>query len=637
MLPRTTTRRFLPLPFLLFFIVGFCCTVFPLFTVAQEDDKNIVIENKSQSFTFSKSKGNAAVEITEQSMQEYRCNDVRTNVMFSEMYNENEEIGDVDIRVSDKKAKGIIPAYDYYSIESIFYSDAKICYFRLPLEKKGSKSSVGFTKTYRDPRYFTSVYFTDEYLVETKTIVFSVPRWMKVEIKEFNLEGADIKKSSVYDSKADADVITYTAKNLPAFNREKGAPGSSYTYPHLLVMCKSAEVNGTRITYFNTLADQYKWYRQLVNEIGNNNTIIEQKAKELTNGITDDIEKIKAIYNWVQHNIRYIAFEDGIAGFKPAKADAVLNKKYGDCKGMANLTASLLKALGFDARLCWIGTNHIAYDYSTPSMAVDNHMICALFFKGKKYFLDATETNIGFGEYAERIQGRQVLIENGDNYLLERVPSVVPDQNTQVEKNTLSLDASGSLKGIISISYKGESRSDLLSRIQSTKKDNLQTSLINYLSENNSQYQINDLKTSKLEGTDSVLTINYSVLFKGAASSFDKEVYIEPDFRKEMDGVTIEEKRKSDVMLPFRMNIITEESITVPPGYKISQLPANKEWKHPNIFVAISYLRKGDKIEYKKQVRIPDILLKKKSFADWNRIIKELGNQYREQIILEKQ
>jgi len=637
MLQRTTTTG-QSLPFLLLFFASLIIGItLPLITTAQDDDKNIVIESKNQSFTFNKSKGNSPVEIIEQASEVYRCDEVRTNVLFSEMYNENEEIGDVDIKVSDKKAKGIVPAYEYYSIESIFYSDAKVCYFRLPLEKKGSKSSVSFTKTYKDPRYFTSVYFTDGYTAETKTISFSIPRWMKVEIKEYNLEGSDIKKSSVYDSKADADVITYTAKNLSPFNQEKGAPGSSYTYPHLLVMCKSADVNGAKITYFNTLADQYKWYRQLVNEIGNNNTVIEQKAKELTNGITDDTEKIKTIYNWVQHNIRYIAFEDGIAGFKPARADAVLNKKYGDCKGMANLTCSLLKSLGFDARLCWIGTNHIAYDYSTPSMAVDNHMICALIFRGKKYFLDATETNIGFGEYAERIQGRQVLIENGDNYLLEKIPAVVPEQNTQAEKNMLSLDANGNLKGIVSISYKGESRSDLLSKIQSTKKDNLQTSLTNYLAENNSQYQVNDLKTSRLEGADSLLTINYNVLYKGAASSFDKEVYIEPDFRKELDGATIEEKRKSDVMLPFRMNIVTEESITVPAGDKVSQLPANKEWKHPNIFISVNYSRKGDKIEYKKEVRIPDILLKKKSFADWNRIIKELGNQYREQIVLEKQ
>ena len=38
--------------------------------------------------------------------------------------------------------------------------------------------------------------------------------------------------------------------------------------------------------------------------------------------------------------------------------------------------AEMLKAIGLDGRLCWLGTNHIAYDYSTPSLGVDNHMIC---------------------------------------------------------------------------------------------------------------------------------------------------------------------------------------------------------------------------------------------------------------------
>src|SRR5204863_1728200 len=223
------------------------------------------------------------------------------------------------------------------------------------------------------------------------------------------------------------DVIMYNIKNLPALKDEPASPGGSFIYPHLLVMCKEADLNGSKFIFFNTLADQYKWYRQLVHDINDDKSTLEQKAKELTEGLSGDKEKIKVVFNWVQHNIRYIAFEDGIAGFRPAKASAVLTKEYGDCKGMANLTSGLLQSLGYDARLCWIGTNHIAYDYSTPSMAVDNHMICALFFQGKKYFLDATETNIGFDEYAERIQGRQVLIENGDSYILERVPFVTPE------------------------------------------------------------------------------------------------------------------------------------------------------------------------------------------------------------------
>ena len=220
-----------------------------------------------------------------------------------------------------------------------------------------------------------------------------------------NFEGKDIKKSSVYDSKQDADIITYTIRDITARERESHSPGPTYTEPHLMVLCKYSESPAGKTTYFNTLDDQYAWYHSITKDLEANNDQVNAKAKEITAGISNDLDKIKKIFYWMHDNIRYIAFEDGIAAFKPEKPEEVLRKKYGDCKGMAHLTKGMLKALGFDARLCWIGTNHIAYDYSTPSIAVDNHMICALIYLGKTYFLDATENYIGFNEYAERIQG----------------------------------------------------------------------------------------------------------------------------------------------------------------------------------------------------------------------------------------
>jgi hypothetical protein len=611
---------------------------FSQITLSQSIDSNVVIEQKIQTFTFAQNRGENPVTITEKYSEKYRCNEVRTSVLFSEMYNENETITDIDVKIDDKKAKWITPTCDYYSIENIFYSDARICRLTVPLEKKGMRSEVSLVKTYKDPRYFCTVYFTENYFTENKTVSFTIPKWMKIEIKEYNFDGYAIKKTKTYDQKADADVVTYELKNIPAYKSEAYSPGGSYSQPHLLILCNEAQVNGGKTVFFNSVADLYKWYRQLVVNIGDDKNELLQKANELTAGTTDDIQKIKKIFNWVQHNIRYIAFEDGIAGFKPAKANDVLHKKYGDCKGMANLTRGLLQSLGYDARLCWIGTNHIAYDYSTPSMAVDNHMICALFYKGKKYFLDATETNIGFDEYAERIQGRQVLIENGDSYILERVPSVVPEQNLQLEKVAMTFDGSENLQGTVNISYKGESRSDLLTKIQGTKKDNLQNVLTNYLAEDDNKYEISDLNTGTLLGTDSILNIKYNVKYNGAASAFGKEIYLEADFRKELDGFTIDTaKRKFDVMLPYKMNLVTESMISIPAGYKITQLPANKEWKLSNAHITIAYTKKGDKIEYKKQIRIPDIMLKKKSFSEWNRIMKELSTCYREQIIFEKQ
>lgn len=81
------------------------------------------------------------------------------------------------------------------------------------------------------------------------------------------------------------------------------------------------------------------------------------------------MEKIEAVFYWVQDNIRYIAFENGIMGFKPEAASKVYQNRYGDCKGMANLLKEMLKICGYDARLTWIGTNDIPYDYKTASLA----------------------------------------------------------------------------------------------------------------------------------------------------------------------------------------------------------------------------------------------------------------------------
>ena len=119
----------------------------------------------------------------------------------------------------------------------------------------------------------------------------------------------------------------------------------------------------------------------------------------------------------MQDNIRYIAFEDGLAGFIPATAQEVFKSKYGDCKGMANLMTEMLKLAGLEAYMTWIGTRHIPYDYTLPSLAVDNHCISTVIIGGKEYFLDGTEKYIPFGDYAWRIQGKEVLIGKGINMI----------------------------------------------------------------------------------------------------------------------------------------------------------------------------------------------------------------------------
>ncbi|MBX2924056.1 MAG: hypothetical protein KF746_17790 [Chitinophagaceae bacterium] len=625
----------LPLLLLVSFTVTASCTYgLPGKSYASPGDDNVVISSKTEKYEFTYGSADNPVLINEQLNTVFRCDGYRTDIPYVEFYDDQSAIKEVNIFVDGKKNKLIRPKYEYYSIENIFYSDARVCYFQLPLEKKGSQSEVQVSKTINDPRYFSTIYFSESYKVENKQVILVVPQWMHIDIREMNFEGYKISRQK--ENKGESVVYTYIIQQLEARKNEPRSPGPSYIYPHLLVLSQYADVNGKKLTYFNTVADQYAWYRHLVLQTGNDAAVIKEKAQEITKGISSDTAKVKAIYNYVQDNIRYIAFEDGIAGFKPEKAQEVLKKKYGDCKGMANLTKELLQAAGFDARLCWIGTNHIAYDYSTPSLSVDNHMICALRYKGKFYFLDATETYMGFDQYAERIQGRQVMIENGEKYILEKIPVCTPSQNIETEKRIVRVDGNN-LVGTASHQLRGESKEWLLTRIHSLKKDKLATALQSYLSENDHKYVITQLETSDLNERNNGLTIHYQLDYKDAVSGFGDELYIDMDFRKDMDNADIRlDKRTTDWVFPYKQNLVYETELVIPQGYKISELPAGLAIEEPAYSFKVNYKAAGEKLVYRKEITIKDTRLRKSVFEKWNTSISLLKKCYNEQVTLTK-
>lgn len=600
------------------------------------DDRNIVIENKKQTFLFKQEKGENPVSIKENYTTELRCINTRTNITYTEMYNDHETIDNIDVSVRNRLYRGVDIRYDYYSIKDIFYSDARVCHFKIPFDEKGVPAKITLSKTHNDPRYFTKVYFTEEYFVQNKVVEFIIPRWMKCELKDYNFDGNNIKKVTSYDGKLDADIYTYTMKGLSEFKSEPYDQGIAYNYPHVLVLCKEATTGNKQQVYFKTIEDQYKWCYDIVKGNTDDVEALKSKATEITNGVTGETNKVKTLLNWVHQNIRYIAYEDGIAAFKPAKATDVMGKKYGDCKGMANLLKTLLKGIGLDARLCWIGTNHIPYDMTTPSLSVHNHMITAWLTNGKTYFLDGTETNMAFNQYAERIAGRQVLIENGDKYILTNIPAVIAEQNTDKGKRILTIDGHD-LKGSAEHIYKGEARSNMINKMTGIKKENLEKSLIHYLSESNQDYNISNLKRSDIPGIDSVLTISYDLFHKNGASVFGNEIYLDLDFRKEFDGFTIDTaKRIHNMQMPNKVLMDEETELTIPAGYKVGTLPANLNLQNSILDISITYKQTGNKLVYHKLLKIKQTVLKKAEFALWNKQIQQLTEKYKEQVVLTK-
>ncbi|MGB4773206.1 MAG: transglutaminase domain-containing protein [Chitinophagaceae bacterium] len=601
---------------------------------AKDSSDNVAIQKNFLTVKFVKGSGANPVLVTTEETSTYTCRKYRKDIPVAEFYNDNQAIDAVDIQVDGKSRSSSMVKCEYYNQDGIFFSDEHICYFELPITKIGGRSEVTFKKTTNDPRYFTSVYFSSLYPIDQQEVRIYVPDWMKVEFKEFNTEKYGVKQTKTREG--DQTVYIYRASNIPGFKKESRSPGMSYLAPHLLVMCKQASPGGVAINYFNTLQDQYNWYAGLVKQVDNDKAFIKTKTEEIIKGATTDEEKVKRIFLWVQDNVRYIAFEDGIAGFKPEKAQEVLRKKYGDCKGMANLLTVMLQSINLDARRCWIGTRDIAYDYSTPALSVDNHMICAWMKQGKPVFLDATEKYIGYGEVAERIQGRQTLIENGDKYLLTTVPVSMPTQNTALENRKFAVDGNN-LKGHVVQVWKGESKEWLLTQLNDMKQDKRENALKEYLTGGNADFQISNMKVTNLTDYNNDLKVEYDVLWKNALSTFDKDSYLSLDNRESLKGADIDTTdRKFPLWHYYKLHIVQETELDIP-GKKLTEVPEKLVIKHPKYSFQANYSQQGTKVLYRNEISFTKTDILPSEFSQWNSDVKKLSDFYNQQIVLKAQ
>ncbi len=601
---------------------------------AQYEDDYVALVSSKDHITFGLNKRDGKVTVTHTTDENMINLDSRADIQLYTFYDGESSIENFEIKFRNHKTASFYFKDEAYTSDDLFHNDTRVKYTNVDFPLKGYRYLTNQKKTYRDIKYFTKLYFNGDYPTSTKTITIDVPDWLDLELREINFEGFDIQKSVVPNKKRNGKLHTYTFKDIPAMYKEDGAPGPTYIYPHILILAKSYEADGKSTNIFKDTQDLYNWYKSLVNSLENDNSAIKSKVEELTKNAASDEEKIKNIYYWVQDNIRYIAFEDGIAGFKPDEASNVFKKRYGDCKGMANLTKQMLKEAGFDARLTWIGTKRIAYDYSTPNLSVDNHMICTLFKDGKTIFLDGTEKFNAYGEYANRIQGKQVLIENGDEYILEYVPSVEADFNKEQFEYNLTL-SDESIVGTVDKTYNGESRSSLLYYFNSIKNDKKEDFLEYYLNKGNSNIKVSNISTSDLKNRDENINIAYDVAIKNAVSAFDGDVYIDLDFDKQLSNFKLEE-RHTDYVFSSKKDLQSTTRLDIPQGYKISHLPEDISVTNPNFDMTVNFSKENNTIVYKKTFQIKNAKIETADFEQWNSFIDELNNLYNEQIILTK-
>jgi lipoprotein NlpI/transglutaminase-like putative cysteine protease len=173
--------------------------------------------------------------------------------------------------------------------------------------------------------------------------------------------------------------------------------------------------------------------------------------------ITDDlraaVERIRALgsdearavsaLEFVQTQIRYFSVSLGESSHRPSPPDAVLRRRYGDCKDKSLLLITMLRELGIESKPVLLQMGRRAgLDKTLPSPQFFNHVIVQAVVGGKTYFLDPTR--LGQHGQLDRMgqmhEGAQILVVARDTTALSQIPAgnadVIADEVS--ERGTLA-------------------------------------------------------------------------------------------------------------------------------------------------------------------------------------------------------
>ncbi len=219
---------------------------------------------------------------------------------------------------------------------------------------------------------------------------------------------------------------------------------------------RANQIPSVQLTTFENWEDVGAWYAFLEHERRQPDDTVKAKAAELVRGKTDNMDKVKALYDYVSRNIRYVSLSFGLGRIQPHAASEVLANGYGDCKDKNTLLAALLQSQGIQSSSVLIGIQR-KFDPDVPSPLQFDHMITRVPVGGQDIWLDSTSGVLPFRMLTYATRDKQALLISPDGKAgLVRTPSDLPFEAFDQTHVAASLNETGKLTMRVSAATRGD-------------------------------------------------------------------------------------------------------------------------------------------------------------------------------------
>lgn len=462
--------------------------------------------------------------------------------------------------------------------------------------------------------------YTVEYSYETNfTHTFYFPAWIPVPGENVSIQSSTFSVQFDKDYKlryhalnitakpedkkiGDRQSLQWSIKNMPPVKLPEDFASWKNVVPIVFLAPSDFQLDG-KAGNMNNWKDFGAFIYQLIDGKDELPENIKSKVAELTGSLSDNGEKVKALYAYLQQNTRYISIQLGVGGWVPFDAKYVAAKGYGDCKALTNYMHSLLKEAGITSyyTLVRAGSGALDQNWVIPGFSSNqfNHVILCIPGKSDTMWLECTSQIRAAGYMSSSTGNRNALMICKNGGYLVRTPEYGLEENNQNRVTKAVISDDGLAKINIETAYKGTKQDFLFNLIKSVPSQKVKEYLSSAISL--PTFDINHFNYDVTESSLPVLNESLDITAYNYATISGKRIFLTPNIiTKYPYKISMDNSRKVDFEFEKAYTDSDLTEIILPKGYKVESAIKPVELKTDFAYYKMECRIFDDKIIYNR-------------------------------------
>lgn len=393
------------------------------------------------------------------------------------------------------------------------------------------------------------------------------------------------------------------------------------------------------------------WYTSLAAPRSEGGSDLAATARSI-GGDGDFMARLSRVADFMQQQIRYVAIEIGIGGWQPHPAEDVFHSRYGDCKDKATLTIAMLDAVGI--RATWVSVDHRRgrIDPNAPSLFGD-HMITAIEIpqgyenprlkavvtarNGRRYLIfDPTNAYVPVGDLPENEQGGYGVLAAGEDSQVIQLPVLSPDADTTERTAKLELDASGTLKGDVTLRRLGASSWQLRESLAMESAKEEREAMEQSLQRDFSAFTLDQETTKNVRQLDEPVTVEYQVTAPSYAKNAGGLLLVRPRVVGDLARGLQDKPRTVPISFDGLGVWRDDFDVKIPAGYAVDDVPDPVKVDAGFATYNSEVKAEGDVLHYRREYVLKKLRLDPGEYGDLRKLEAAIATDENSAAVLKK-